>query len=734
MPLRVSKAEYTAALGQKANLTEVSHSISELQNSLESRIPLLELQAQIDEKVTRSDVQYLLSNKASIEEVRSLLDGKASVRDLESEVKSLQISVEEVSRDIARRLARFPDEITQLSSQLSEKVSIQEFEDALQTKANKQTVANALHRKASRSDLEAVLARKADISDVQSIMTTLETKAEQAWVEQLAYQVEDKVDRADLHSQLMPELSQKLDRKDYEALQDLVLGTKKDLDRQLSATVIELQSYIGNVKGEVDHFKGTLTGALSKKAENKELDKMLSLINKKADLESTREMLQQSKGEVVDAISSFKGDFKTDRSRLEGFVIEKAKETENTARKVEDELIRLREQLIGVVEDRRKDIEDQSRLVKTLNSSLKAEIKTAFMNSREELDRLAGQVSDAQSRKVDRGELIELKSSLISGLDSKADLSELEQSLGNFSADLANTLQELKEEQRGKVSRVEADLFKQIDRKVNISDFNVALNEKADSSYVSRLMTNRVSADEVTALRREVEIAKDELSLKASQEELDSHIISTRGALEEVGKDMLLKTNIKDLCSLLDLKANIDDVNKILLEVQKEIDLKMPSEDCASHFTQQDNVIEALCSVNSVGRWLWKSGEVKGGHAVPWEVQSVNTAPGNFLWELEKTSILTVTPGLYELSFGFYARKKPTIQLLVNGEPVLSAVNSASYVIHHSAGRLKQSSHSAGNITGLTLLDFISLPARARVSISYSGELGGEGFMSLRKL
>jgi hypothetical protein len=28
------------------------------------------------------------------------------------------------------------------------------------------------------------------------------------------------------------------------------------------------------------------------------------------------------------------------------------------------------------------------------------------------------------------------------------------------------------------------------------------------------------------------------------------------------------------------------------------------------------------------------------------------------------------------------------VQLLVNGEPVLSAVNSASYVIHHSAGRL----------------------------------------------
>ena len=32
--------------------------------------------------------------------------------------------------------------------------------------------------------------------------------------------------------------------------------------------------------------------------------------------------------------------------------------------------------------------------------------------------------------------------------------------------------------------------------------------------------------------------------------------------------------------------------------------------------------------------------------------------------------------------------KKPTVQLLVNGEPVLSAINTASYVVHHSSGRM----------------------------------------------
>ena len=70
--------------------------------------------------------------------------------------------------------------------------------------------------------------------------------------------------------------------------------------------------------------------------------------------------------------------------------------------------------------------------------------------------------------------------------------------------------------------------------------------------------------------------------------------------------------------------------------------------------------------------------------------------------------------------FGFYSKKKPKIQLLVNGDPVLSAINSASYVIHHTSGKMKDvniNKHPAGNITGLTMIDFLILPPRARISL-----------------
>ena len=42
--------------------------------------------------------------------------------------------------------------------------------------------------------------------------------------------------------------------------------------------------------------------------------------------------------------------------------------------------------------------------------------------------------------------------------------------------------------------------------------------------------------------------------------------------------------------------------------------------------------------------------------------------------------------------------------------------------------------HPAGNVCGLTHIDFIALPARARIALVYAGDAFGEGFICLRKL
>ncbi|GFH07472.1 uncharacterized protein HaLaN_02276 [Haematococcus lacustris] len=46
------------------------------------------------------------------------------------------------------------------------------------------------------------------------------------------------------------------------------------------------------------------------------------------------------------------------------------------------------------------------------------------------------------------------------------------------------------------------------------------------------------------------------------------------------------------------------------------------------------------------------------------------------------------------------------------------------------------SQHSAGNVTGLSALEFLSLPAQARLAVTVQGQQtdGVQGFLALRKM
>ena len=157
--------------------------------------------------------------------------------------------------------------------------------------------------------------------------------------------------------------------------------------------------------------------------------------------------------------------------------------------------------------------------------------------------------------------------------------------------------------------------------------------------------------------------------------------------------------------------------------MHEEVELKVYKGDLDTALRSQQQLNEVLCSENCSARWIWRSGQLcANGYGVPWEIQSVNTCPENFLWDEDKSVILTISPGLYEINLGFFCSKKPTVQVLVNGETILTAVNSSSFVIHHNSGKQANINRQVqGPLTGLTLIDYIALPARARITISYAG-------------
>jgi hypothetical protein len=74
---------------------------------------------------------------------------------------------------------------------------------------------------------------------------------------------------------------------------------------------------------------------------------------------------------------------------------------------------------------------------------------------------------------------------------------------------------------------------------------------------------------------------------------------------------------------------------------------------------------------------------------------------------------------------------------VINGEPVISAINSTAYAVHHSSGKLKDlktSSKGSNGITGMTFIDYLLLPANARVALVYNCDKIGEGFMGIQRV
>ena len=103
----------------------------------------------------------------------------------------------------------------------------------------------------------------------------------------------------------------------------------------------------------------------------------------------------------------------------------------------------------------------------------------------------------------------------------------------------------------------------------------------------------------------------------------------------------------------------------------------------------QSTINETLCSENILARWVWNGQSLRNGNLVPWERQVINTLPENFMWEEGTATLIISNGGLYQLEMGFYCRKKPTVQVIVNGGTVISAMNSNSYFVYHSSGKLK---------------------------------------------
>jgi len=70
--------------------------------------------------------------------------------------------------------------------------------------------------------------------------------------------------------------------------------------------------------------------------------------------------------------------------------------------------------------------------------------------------------------------------------------------------------------------------------------------------------------------------------------------------LAVVQQQLLLKSNIVDVCALVDLKANAVETDKAIEDMQEIVNAKYED-----FMREQRFINENLCPLNCVGKWIW---------------------------------------------------------------------------------------------------------------------------------
>eukprot|EP00826_Nyctotherus_ovalis_P019535 TRINITY_DN16038_c0_g2_i1.p1 TRINITY_DN16038_c0_g2~~TRINITY_DN16038_c0_g2_i1.p1 ORF type:complete len:730 (-),score=190.07 TRINITY_DN16038_c0_g2_i1:42-2231(-) len=669
IPTKASKAEMNAGLAQKANISDVSRTIAEIASSVEGKVGVEEMRSAVKEKVSYKELQEILQGKARGDEMKVELDKKVSCELYSAEIKEITWKIDSLKRDLEMKSISQASarDVEEIRMEVQRKANIADVNAALQQKAGKEGVANALKRKANLADVETGLSYKADAREVERVLKVVNEKVSLVKLNELQNNMEKLKESIKEHTTAME-----------------VNNAIKDSTSSLNERLSKLQAGIEEEKAFTHEAMRELRKLIKDKADTLELEPIKLLVNQKADIKNTGK-------ELVELKAATSENLKQINKRVD-IMVGKFEELKKVIGKsIEDnysDMTRLKQQILTCSED-------TSKLVDRTNLCVSEK-----MGSKE--DQVALRRSIADIRKV----VDDIERNKVNRRDLQA---EIENKCETKNKSIEGAISKVKEELGNRLTEVEINVdreLKAIQGKVN-KVFEEKLNEKADIADIDN------SVMRVLELRSGKEFKLTDVSKE----------------IAELSKQLEMKVSAKEIIQLISSKANAHDLLKFVEEVREEIANSTKSVE--KTLADQALINETLCAENCTVRWLWKSGTLKSGYAIPWEVQSVNTCPENFLWERGKTFVVAVASGLYEVALGLFASKSPEVELLVNGEVVISIGKTGRNTV-------KSKSTIAGMMQikclGTTLIDFLSLPPKANIMVTYNGEAEAEGFLGLRKL
>ena len=627
---------------------------------------------ELEKRPTNEEIIQILNQKVDKKELAYYLESKPSTNDLYNTRKK----IEENSRNIES----IKDNIHNIVvSNTQQKNEIDVIKKELNKKSNLDDVAEALELKLDSENF---------VNELNNIKKNIENDINTIKKEKLE-EIDKKIEEINKN---------KNDVNDFKLISDAFQDMKLNLTQRVDDIDNDFDRLIENIKAQFNTTNKLITDLENKKSEKKDLDNMNLSLTKKLDEDKFNKSISDLKNNIFESMNNFKEDYLTNIKILEN-------KSENKNDTIITELNKQNEEIQNFINNEKQDI---GLMINEILNENNLEYNTNFEELNEQIKKLNINLSEKINKKIDEEKFDNYFNNIKKELNSKMSL-----------FDSQKNTQEIITSFDKKISLVISNIKEEI-----ITNIESLLNEKADLS----LLNDKISSVDFNVLKDYINTIDYELKQKM-ETMFNEYMNITNTNLQNLNNELNSKSegNITKLNSLLNNKVNIDEYNMALNKIKKELNIKIDNTEFNNAMNNQSIINDIICNENQIGRWLWKTGKMKGGFTIPWDTQKINTAPDNYIWEKDKSVINVINGGIYQINLGFYfsnftgfANKKPQVQIIINSENAIN-VNSNNKINNNK------------KMNSLSFSDFVILKDDSKIVVTFNGE-EGLGFIGLKKL
>ena len=653
------------ALREKFSFNEINPILNTKLDSSELSQIIENINIELEKRPTNEEISQILKEKVDKKELLYYLESKPSTNDLYNQRKKIDENQKniEIIKDNIHNI---------ISGHSLQKNEMEKIKQDLNKKSNLDDVAEALDLKLDNENFTN------EINNIKNnVENIINIKLED---------IEKKIEEIN---------SNKSDINDFKLISDAFQDMKLNLTQRIDDIDNDLDRLIENIKNQFQSTNKLIKDLENNKSDKKENEEMNLILNKKLDEDKYNKMLSEIKDNMFESMNSFKEDYLTNIKIFEN-------KLENKNESIISELNKQNEAIKNFTNNEKEEI---NLVINELFNQNILEFNSSLQEINEEMNKLNMNLTEKISQKLDEKKFDSYLNNIKKELNSKISIFDSQKNI----QDITNSFEQ-------KMNILITEIKQEL-----ITNFENLLNEKADIT----LLNDKISSIDFNVLKDYINTVDYELKQKIDTT-FNEYMNITNLNIEKLNNIFISKSknDKNELNIILKDKVNMEELNTIINQIKKEINIKVNNIEFQNAMNNQAMINDIICNENQVGRWLWKKNKKKG-LAIPWDTQSVNTAPDNYLWERDKTIINIINGGLYQISLGlYYYNKKPQIQIIINNDNVINVKNN--YLNENKGNNFKK-------INSVSYIDFILLQDNSKIIITFNAE-EGFGFLGLKKL